>query len=61
MWLRFIGEDGTFGLTHGTTYYCSITSMSGYLWVKWNNSGANNPSCPYKTFKELLSEWEEAE
>lgn len=59
MWLRFIGEDGLMGLTHGVVYNCSIKSMGSYLWVTWKNKEINNPSCPYKTFAELLSDWEE--
>lgn len=62
MWLRFIGENNTWGLTKGTVYYCKISTMGGHIWVSWkDNSTVRPPNCVYKTFKELLSEWEEAD
>lgn len=59
MWLRFIGKDGSMGLTHGTVYHCTIKTMGGYIWVRWNDKDIKDPSFPYKSFKEFLSEWEE--
>lgn len=59
MLLRFIGEDGSMGLRKGKIYECSVYTAGGYFWIRWDNCGLNNPSCPYKSFKKLFENWEE--
>ena len=57
MKLRFMGEDGSMGLTNGQVYDCIIESRYDNVWVIWLTD--NPGSCPYTSLKVLLHNWEE--
>lgn len=63
MLMKFIGEDYLIGLKKGRIYKCSIDECSideigDYIWLTYYESGLNNPSIPYFSYKELYENWE---
>lgn len=52
MRLKFIGTDGSMGLTHGKTYTVQIYSAGGYIYVDW---GMNR--CPYGSPQDVADNW----
>lgn len=52
MYLRFIGADGSMGLSFGKIYEVKISSDDRYIWVQWNRG-----RCPYSSPLTLASNW----
>lgn len=53
--MRFIGRDGSMGLTKNEIYNCYIHSECGYIYVSWTDGCK---SCPYSSIKALDQNWE---
>lgn len=61
--LRFIGTDGSMGLTHGRVYDVKLTVKGNWLWVSWTphgpwpTSGEPLRACPYETTQAFANNW----
>ena len=53
MKLKFVGKDGSMGLTHGNIYDVQITATHKNIWVFWDSNG-----CPYSSPQNLAKNWE---
>lgn len=56
MKLRFVGKDGSMGLTHNKVYDVTVKSSYGFMWVSW--SGGN---CPYSSPDTFAQNWTSTE
>lgn len=54
MRLKFIGENGSMGLTHGKTYDVKVVSTDYYIWVEWGFCKV----CPYDSPQSFSNNWE---
>mgnify|MGYP003515016951 CR=1 FL=1 len=37
MYLKFVGEDKSMGLSHGRTYHVRVKTKNNYIWVEISN------------------------
>lgn len=66
---RFIGKDGSMGLTHGNVYEIVLYDIGGQPIVSWRCMRISKfgmplfykESCPYSSFKTLAENWEVVE
>ena len=63
--LRFIGENGSMGLTHGQIYMATVSYGAPYIWVRWKWNEGERPTsdraadcCPYASIAALGHNWE---
>lgn len=63
--LRFIGKDGSMGLTNGTVYTTTVSYGGGCIWVRWKWNKWEWPTsdraadcCPYASIAALGHNWE---
>lgn len=57
MALRFIGEDGTYGLVKNQVYEVELFAKGSYIWVRWGTEPG--PGCTgYLTPKAFATNWE---
>ncbi len=62
--LRFVGEDGSMGLTRGAVYDVEIRIRKNWIWVSWipigpyQTSGDPPRCCPYETTQAFALNWE---
>lgn len=56
MYLKFVGKDGSMGLTYGKVYKVKIESDSQYIWVYWGNKWSNK-CCPYSSPQSFADNW----
>ena len=66
MRLRFIGANGSMGLTNGEVYDVQIRSKSNYIWVMIPNFEFREKTfgiwkCPYSTPENFATNWEKAD
>lgn len=54
MLLKFIGADGSMGLTKNRVYLVETYSSHGCIWVEWGPGYR----CPYSSPKALAANWE---
>ena len=61
MLLRFIGRNGSMGLTHGKNYNVSIRNSNDnrYIYVEWMNKNEKY-GCPYSSPQSFAANWESA-
>jgi len=53
--LRYIGKDDLEkGLRNGAIYISRIQTLSGRIWVIWDN---DTKGCPYSSLRDLLANW----
>jgi hypothetical protein len=52
MYLKFVGKDGSMGLTHGKVYNVKIESDRRYIWVYWGDK-----RCPYSSPQSFADNW----
>lgn len=59
--LRFIGENGDYGLRNSEVYPCKVYTKNKYIWVKVRNYGLKFPkryiSIPYCYVWRFHDEW----
>lgn len=58
--LRFIGANGSMGLTHGKVYDVDVgyNPLTEDFYVEWNVCGVGKRRCPYYSMQRLLENWE---
>lgn len=58
--LRFIGANGSMGLTHGKVYDVDVgyNPLTEDFYVEWNVCGVGKRRCPYYSMQKLLENWE---
>lgn len=52
--LRFIGENGSMGVTHGQVYKVEIYVQYGHVVVRWLGG-----LCPYSSLRSFMDNWED--
>lgn len=60
---RFIGEDGSMGLTHGNVYLVNLTVERHTAFYKAMPTArlpelSSNWKCPYQSWETFLENWE---
>lgn len=54
--LRFVGKNGSMGLTHGKVYSVQIKTIGKHIYVHWRSD-----FCPYDSLKKLNENWKDPE
>lgn len=61
MLLRFIGQDGDYGLKNGLVYLCKVYTKNNSIWVRARSYAFKFPKkyvyIPYYTIERMYSEW----
>lgn len=61
MLLRFVGQDGDYGLKSGLVYSCKVYTKKNYIWVRTKGYAVKFPKIyvriPYRTIERMYSEW----
>lgn len=52
MKLRFVGKDGSMGLTYNKVYDVGVCCKDGFIWVSWSNG-----NCPYSSPDTFAQNW----
>lgn len=55
MYLKFIGEDKSMGLSHGRVYDVRVKTKNNYIWVEIPNSAWK---CPYSSPQSFAANWQ---
>mgnify|MGYP006993708715 CR=1 FL=1 len=65
---RFIGSDGSMGLSYGKIYNITITKDARYVWVNWESKeigktilqllGGTPSRCPYRNEQTFHENWD---
>ena len=56
--LRFVGKEGSMGLTNGRIYRVRVTSKDHYIWVSIPNMFFGNAwQCPYSSPEAFAANW----
>ena len=58
MYLKFIGEDGSMGLSHGRIYDVQVKTKNNYIWVIIPNILFDVWKCPYSSPQSFAKNWE---
>lgn len=63
MFLKFIGADGSMGLTHGKTYDVDVKTKGKYIWVtipklEVREKVLKKWECPYSSPQTFSANWE---
>lgn len=53
MYLKFIGENGSMGLTNGQVYKVNVSSKGEYIWVDWGFC----KMCSYNSPESFAENW----
>lgn len=61
MILRFIGQNGDYGLKNGLRYICKIYTKDNFVYIRVRNYALKFPKryicIPYRTVERMCSEW----
>ena len=58
MYLKFIGEDKSMGLRHGSIYKVKVTSDNNHIMVWWDFGWfKSGKCCPYASLQSLAANW----
>lgn len=65
MFLRFIGANGSMGLTYGEVYEVRIKTKNDYIWViipmfQFRDKVFGKWECPYSSPQSFAANWEKA-
>lgn len=64
MILRFVGQDGDYGLMNGLAYCCKIYTKDDFVWVRARISVSKFHKkymrIPYTSIEHMCSEWQTA-
>lgn len=70
MFARFIGKNGSMGLTKGAIYDIELKTINSFIFVSWKVYeesalfgflSAHEKTCPYGSFKKFTENWEVVE
>lgn len=53
MFLKYIGNNGSMGLTNGETYKVDVISKDHFIWVQWGFCKV----CPYDSPENFAKNW----
>ena len=60
--LRFVGQDGDYGLHNGLIYPCKVYSKKDRIWIKARSYAFKFPKryvyIPYNSIERMCSEWQ---
>ena len=58
MYLKFVGEDKSMGLSHGRIYDVRVKTKKNYIWVEIPNVLFGAWRCPYSSPQSFAANWE---
>ena len=53
MYLKYIGKNGSMGLTNGKVYKVDVISKDHFIWVQWGFCKV----CPYESPESFANNW----
>lgn len=62
MWLKFIGANGSMGLTNGEVYDVKVKTKKDYIWVTMSGFELRDKvwgvwECPYSSPQSFAANW----
>ena len=58
MYLKFVGEDKSMGLSHGKMYNVRVKTKNNYIWVEISNILFSSWECPYSSPQSFAANWQ---
>ena len=58
MYLKFVGEDKSMGLSYGRVYDVRVKSKNNYIWVEIPNVLFGAWRCPYSSPQSFAANWQ---